>query len=194
MATASASLARNRTTLVLIFAMFVAPVVLAWLLANGYIDLPGDKRLNHGALISPPIDLRTYPDTPAMRALRGLPPADWAVVYVDPDACAEACARALRELAVIRTVIGNDGTRVSVFGLVAKAAALSDPKLPRILIDPASVTALGKDLASRGQEVKMPLVAFLDWRGQLMMHFPPDAPPGAIKEDLRRLLRASAIR
>jgi hypothetical protein len=194
MSTAPASPARNRATLILIFAIFVAPVVLAWLLANGYVDLAGHKRLNHGALISPPVDLRTYPDTPALGTLRGLPPAAWAVVYVGPEACAEDCARVLRELAVIRTLVGNEGTRVSVFGLVAKDAPLSDPKLPRILIDPASVTALDKDFASRGREAKLPLVAFLDWRGQLMMHFPPDAPPAAIKEDLRRLLRASAIR
>jgi len=194
MASVSASPGRNRTTLLLIFAMFIAPVVLAWLLANGYIDLPGDKRLNHGALISPPIDLRTYPDTAALDALRGLPPAAWAVVYIGPGACAEDCGRVLRELAVIRTLVGNEGTRVSVFGLVATDESLSDPKLPRILADPVSVAALGKDLASRGREVTLPLIAFLDWRGQLMMSFSPDAPPADVKADLQRLLRASAIR
>ena len=194
MSSVSAPPRRNRTTLILIFAMFITPVVLAWLLANGHIGLAGHKRLNHGALLSPPIDLRAYPDTPALGALRGLPPAAWAVVYVGPSACAEDCARVLRELAVIRTLVGNEGTRVSVFGLVAKDESLSDPKLPRILIDPASVAELGKDLANRSPEVTLPLIAFHDWRGQVMMYFSPEAPPADIKEDLQRLLRASAIR
>jgi hypothetical protein len=37
-------------------------------------------------------------------------------------------------------------------------------------------------------------VVFLDWRGQIMMHFPDTALPADIKSDLKRLLRASKIK
>ena len=39
-----------------------------------------------------------------------------------------------------------------------------------------------------------PQYVVVDWRKQLMLRFPADAPPGDIKKDLSKLLRASKIR
>ena len=178
----------------LIFGTFTAPVILAWLFASGFVDMAGHKRLNHGALLSPPVDLRLYPDSPALGVLRSLPPAAWAMVYVSSTPCAEDCVRVLREMAVIRTLIGNEGTRVSVIGVVSQHHAQEDADLPRIVEDPNAVDLIARTMSSRGTNLAPPFIAFVDWRGQLMMHYSPDAPPADIKEDLQRLLRASAIR
>ena len=157
---------RNRTTLFLIAAVFVAPIVLAWLFATGTVGLGDRARTNHGQLITPPVDLRTLPPPQGAAALLKLQPADWAVVYISAGACDESCGQHLQALEVVRSLSGKEATRLSVFGLSAEEGA-----------PPA-----------------LPLHAFVDWRGQLMMTFPTDAPPADIKSDLVRLLRASAIR
>ena len=64
----------------------------------------------------------------------------------------------------------------------------------RQLIDPGLVAGIRAGLAAQAGAPSLPLVGYVDWRGQLMMHFPPDAPPQDIKSDLKRLLSASAIK
>lgn len=186
--------ARNRTTLVLIAAVFVAPIVLAWLFAAGILDLGDRARTNHGQLVTPPIDLRTLPPPNGAAALLKLQPADWAVVYVTAGACDEACAQHLQTLEVVRSLAGKEATRLSVFGLAAGEGTDVVKGGPRVLVDKDFVAALAAALAKRPSPPTLPLHAFVDWRGQLMMTFPTDAPPADIKSDLVRLLRASAIR
>jgi hypothetical protein len=88
-------------------------------------------------------------------------------------------------------VIGKNGTRLHVFGLFAAAPAQTGL---RALVDPALVRAIGDRLRGGEQHLGLPFIGFLDWRGQLMMHFTPSAPPDDVKGDLKRLLTASAIK
>lgn len=194
--TAESSLGRtrNRTTLLLIAAVFVAPIVLAWLFASGILGLGDRARTNHGQLVTPPVDLRTLPPPSGAVPLLKLQPADWAVVYVTAGVCDEACAQHLQTLEVVRSLAGKEATRLSVFGLAAEEGPGAPQGGPRILVDKAFVAALGTTLAGRPSPPAFPLHAFVDWRGQLMMTFPADAPPADIKSDLVRLLRASAIK
>ena len=185
---------RNRTTLLLIAAIFIAPIVVAWLFASGRLDLSQRPRSNHGQFIQPPIDVATLPQADAMKPLVSLAPAAWAVLYVAEGACTEGCEKALSELEVIRSLLGKEATRLSVFGVVGQSA---DPARngPTLLADQAWVAAFREHMASRAPAGRaLPLFVFLDWRGQIMMSFPPDAPPADIKQDLGRLLRGSAIR
>jgi len=78
-----------------------------------------------------------------------------------------------------------------VFGLFAVAPAQVEV---RALIDPELVRAIGDRLRGGEQKLALPFIGFLDWRGQLMMHFTPSAPPDDVKGDLKRLLTASAIK
>ena len=189
---------RNRATLVLIAAVFVAPIVLAWLFASGVLDIGGRARTNHGHLVTPPIDIRALPAKADAALLSKLRPADWAVLYVTPGVCDAACEQQLQALEVVRSLSGTEATRVSVFGLAAQAAADPGPSVrkegARVLVDPEFVAALQAELAQRPPGPVLPFRAFIDWRGQLMMTFPAEAPPADIKNDLGRLLRASAIR
>ena len=185
---------RNRLTLILIAAVFVAPIVIAALFAQGFFDVSQRHRLNHGTFITPPINLSELPSFPAAAPLRGLAPADWAIVYIDAGACDANCAKVLTELATIRTLVGKEGTRVSVFGLLGANQDNPAPGLPRLLVDQSAVDSIGAELKKRDAAAVLPVIAFLDWRGMVMMRFSPDAPPADIKDDLQRLLRASAIR
>jgi hypothetical protein len=189
-------LKRNRGILLLIAGLFGLPILVAWLLTSGWIEMGGRGQLNHGVFIKPALDLEKLPLAPGSQVLRELAPADWAMLYVGAGSCDDLCVRTLRELATVRSVIGNELTRVSVFGLLASASTLpvAQPPLPRLLTDPATVLAIDAALRARGDSVVLPRIVFLDWRGQLMMSFAPDSPPADIKQDLQRLLKASAIR
>jgi hypothetical protein len=189
-------LKRNRGILLLIAGLFGLPILVAWLLTSGWVEMGGRDQLNHGDFIKPALDLEKLPLAPGSQVLRELAPADWAMLYVGAGSCDDLCVRTLRELATVRSVIGNELTRVSVFGLLASASAppVAQAPLPRLLIDPATVLAIDAALRARGGSVALPRIVFLDWRGQLMMSFAPDSPPADIKQDLKRLLKASAIR
>lgn len=190
----SSARSRNRLTLILIAAVFVAPIVVAALFAQGFFDVSQRHRVNHGTFISPPISLSEVPSTPASDPLRKLAPAEWAVLYIGTGACESNCTKALTELATIRTLVGKEGTRVSVFGLIGAETANLTPGLPRLLVDQVAVDNIAGELKKRDPSAALPVIAFLDWRGMVMMRFSPDAPPADIKDDLQRLLRASAIR
>jgi hypothetical protein len=121
-------------------------------------------------------------------------PADWAILFVGNAGCEQQCQSLLKELATIRTLVGKEGTRVSVFGLLAAESPDLPAALPRILVDKATVDAIAARLQQGEPATRLPQIVFLDWRGMMMMRFAPDAPPADIKDDLQRLLRASAIR
>ena len=181
----------NRLLLLLIGGIFVLPIVIAWLLTSGRIAWRPATLINHGVIIAPPLDLATLPKAEASAPLRALAPADWALLYVSDRACDDACRVALRELAAMRLVIGKEGTRLSVFGLFSADQGETGV---RQLVEPALVRAIADRLASNEHRLALPFIGFLDWRGQLMMHFSPAAPPDDIKRDLKRLLNASAIK
>ena len=180
---------RNRATLLLIAATFFVPIVIAWLYATGVFNLNGRGRLNHGELLSPPIALTEEAMGQAIRPLLALPPADWATVLVTPGRCDEGCEKILRDLAVIRTLVGKEATRVSIFGIAGEASRTASAELPRLLVSAEATGAIFKAVRAPAA-----FIGFVDSQGYLMMRFPTDAAPGAIKEDLQRLLRASALR
>lgn len=181
----------NRLMLLAILGVFVLPIVIAWLLASGTLGWRPDVLTNHGTLIAPPVDVATLPKTEAAAPLQALPPADWALLYVSDRSCDRGCRTALRELAAMPMVIGKNGTRLHVFGLFAAVPTQTEV---RALVDPELVRAIGDRLRGGEQKLALPFIGFLDWRGQLMMHFTPSTPPDDIKGDLKRLLTASAIK
>lgn len=185
---------RNRITLLLIAGVFLAPILVAALFARGFFDVSQRHRLNHGTFITPPINLNELPRSPVTQPLRDLAPADWAILFMSPQACDAACQKVLNELATIRTLVGKEGTRVSVFGLVGEPGPPRPAASPRLLVDHDTVAGIVGELKKREPLGTLPLIAFLDWRGMVMMRFHPDAPPAEVKDDLQRLLRASAIR
>lgn len=181
--------ATNRLTLLLIAGSFVLPIIIAWLLASGRLGWQPASLTNHGTLLAPPIDVASLPKSDASEPLRTLPTADWALLYVSAEPCGTECRRVLDELAAMRMVIGKNGTRLNVFGVFSEPQQTGTV---RQVVDPALVRAIGDRLDA--QKLPLPFVGFLDWRGQLMMHFAPSAPPDDIKGDMKRLLTASAIK
>lgn len=183
---------RSRLTLIAIAAMFVAPIVVAWLFSTGTLDLHTRKLVNRGELLSPPIDLGTERARPGFAPLFKLAPSEWAMVYLEPAACTESCAAHLDELLVIRELLGQGAVRVSVHAIAA-AAGPAGPHAARIHVDAEALGWLTRELIARQSPPPLPAVMLVDWRHQMMLRYPSDDRSG-IQKDLKRLLRASAIR
>ena len=126
-------LKRNRGILLLIAGLFGLPILVAWLLTSGWVEMGGRGQLNHGVFIKPALDLEKLPLAPGSQVLRELAPADWAMLYVGAGSCDDLCFRTLRELATVRSVIGNELTRGSVFGLLASASTPPNLWVPAML-------------------------------------------------------------
>ena len=189
---APADLKRNRLTILLIVGLFVAPIVLAWLYAAGVFDWRAQGMLNRGNLISPPIDITTLNPPLRLPAWSEMAPSNWAVIVVTDGACAATCGEALDRLLIIRELLGQGSERVSIHALATAAAV--PPHQARIIVDPVALVGLQKALAHAAPPLKLPAIVFLDWRHQLMMHYALDTNPKNIQQDLKRMLRASAIR
>ena len=188
--TSAANLRRNRLTMALIVSVFVAPIGIAWLYANGILNWHPRGLVNHGTLISPPIDFARQTTLPPTHPLMSLAPSNWAMVVINDGACDDACGVQLDRLSVIRELLGQGSERVAVFALARTNAESKHHS--RIIVDSNSVDRLQQALAARS--AKLPAIIFLDWRHQLMMRFGWDAPSKDIQQDLKRMLLASAIR
>jgi hypothetical protein len=187
------SRARNRLILAAITLLFVAPIFIAWLLTSGVLNWHSRGFVNRGQLVAPPIDLTPYAAQAGFAPLFKLQPSDWAMVYLEPGACALACGKALDELLVLRELLGQGAVRVSVHAIAA--LGMEVPRhAARVPLDPAAIELLNARLATGTTEVSLPAIVLVDWRHQLMLRYAPHGDSAAIQKDLKRLLRASAIR
>lgn len=185
----SAALRRNRGLSLTILALFVVPILIAYWFAVVNPSAVPHKRLNHGTLLEPHTEVAAQPALAPLGAL-ALPVADWALVYYGPGDCDDTCAAHVKTLADIRELLGKDGPRVHVVAVTDGAGQA--PQRATAVVDRGTRSTLAAAVAERLWAPADSAIVFLDWRGFVMMHFAPDAPPGDIKADLKRLLTASA--
>lgn len=166
---------RGRLKLLLLLALFAAPVLAAWL-AHAYG--PSVPAGNYGELLPPaPLTLPTLTD-PAGRAapgetLRGR----WLLLVAAPGGCDAACARMVHLARQVRLAQGREQGRV-------ERVLLGTPEQGWPYRDGAYVGALAPLALARGLYLVDPL-------GNLMMRFPDGADGEGVIGDLRRLLKAS---
>ena len=172
-------------------AVFVAPILIAWWLVG--VGPPSEREglLNHGTLIQPPLDVGSHAETQRLDRIE-LKPGEWAMMYVGPGRCEADCDRTLDKLATIRTVLGQGAIRVRIVALIDEAA--ESPSGVVTIADRVTRSFVSTTITGRVAGAHERGIVFLDWRQQIMMYFDIDAPPGDIKKDIKRLLRASKIR
>lgn len=170
---------RSRKTLVLLAAVCVAPIALAWL-AFVFGWAPG-KPGNYGELIAP-----HKLSAPIFEGLRG----KWVMVSFDRGACDAYCERKLYFLRQVRKAQGNERYRVERLWVIVDAAAPS----PRLLaaIEGTRVVHM-ENRAFLGGFPGDPAdhIYLIDPLGYLMMRYPRDPDPEGINKDLKRLLKYS---
>jgi hypothetical protein len=194
-----------RAALVVIAALFILPLVLAWLMYTGTIAFQPGATRNFGQLVQPPLPL-SWEDVHLDGATEPSPATafaeHWLVLHAVPNPCDDACLRniaGLRQvhlasgrqqsrirLALLHDLQGNDSVR-SLQGIYATFGLLENPDgaLWRTL---QSIADQGQPSApARGSTY------LIDPLGNIMMFYAAGYDPNDLKNDLKRLLAWSKL-
>jgi cytochrome oxidase Cu insertion factor (SCO1/SenC/PrrC family) len=194
---ATAERRSGRRNFLLLAALFFVPFAAAvWLY---YSSAWRPSLAAHGELIDPPRPLPsialTLPDggTASPDVLRG----SWSLVYLGEKSCAEACTKALAELARVRLALDNDARRVQRVLLHAGdccAPGFPGPDDQDLLVLGATGTEGEAYLALFPRApYGTPSIYVVDPLGNLMMRHSAAGSAEGLLKDLERLLRLSSI-
>jgi len=204
-----------RVILVIIAAMFLLPLVMAWLMYSGSIELRPASTRNLGLLLQPPVAIALEEslvsasgDDEQSREMKGgelagLLNEHWVILHAVPDPCEARCLGAITELRQIHRASGRHQSRIRI------AMLLKDHKqaeLNRQLNDIYSSFHLtgnpGGDLWNTLEEITRSATSetdvagsnyLIDPLGNIMMYYEAGADPNDLKKDLKRLLTWSKL-
>ncbi len=181
---------RRRAQLLLLVAVFLLPIALAWLAIR--FELVSGKTTNYGTLVAP----RAVPDTALVRIdgkplrlteLRGR----WILLQFDSPGCDSYCERKLYFMRQLRKALGTDMTRVERVWLLLGDGSPA----PRLLeaIEGTQVARANAALAGFFAEdgILTDHIYVIDPLGQWMMSYPRDPDPSRMLKDLQRLMKYS---
>lgn len=180
-----------RRTLGLLLLVGVLPVVASYLAF--YVWQPAG-RVNYGELLAPvALPAEALPGGAGQPALgRRELEGRWTLLFVGAAACDEPCIRSLYAMRQSRLAQGEDMERVARLWLVPDRAAPSPPILAMhegLRVAHATPAWLAQlPAAAAGRHIYL-----IDPLGNAIMRFPPDADPGRMLKDLRRLLKYSQL-
>ena len=187
----------GRRNFLLLASLFFVPFIgAAWLYyASGWRP----SLAAHGELIDPPRPLPAIalalPDggTASPDVLRG----SWSLIYLAEKSCAEACSKALAQLARVRLALDKDATRVQRVLLHAGdccAPGFPGPDDQDLLVLGAKGTDGTAFLALFPRApYDTPSIYVVDPLGNLMMRHAASGSAEGLLKDLERLLHLSSI-
>ena len=168
-----------RLVLVILFAVFLAPVIVAVILNSRWVDWQPEPTRNHGQLIAPVVA--------APAALReALPAGDRWILLTTLTECTAECTRMIDEFDRIDRALGHRGEElVPVIALDAGSPA-NVPNRVAVIADEGRWRRF-----LEGLDRSPGTIFVMDPLGNLMLSFPPDHDPSEIKDDLERLIKYS---
>jgi cytochrome oxidase Cu insertion factor (SCO1/SenC/PrrC family) len=196
-----------RVTLLIIAAMFVFPLLLAWMMYSGSLDFkPGSTR-NLGKLVEPPVPvdwtvtvMQAGVGNPAVEYEQGSSVFDehWVILLPVPVACDDSCLNKAAELRQIHRASGRQQLRIRL-ALLLEESSPADQVQSLLTIypqfnlfkDPSGLLreALGEiqqNLSRQAGPVRG--IYIIDPTGNIMMYYQTGSDPGFIKQDLKQLL------
>jgi cytochrome oxidase Cu insertion factor (SCO1/SenC/PrrC family) len=185
---------RQRRLLIGLALLFFVPLALSFYLYYGNSQMRPRGRVNHGMLIDP---VRPVPQLPLALLGGGESPPDlfrhkWTLLYANAGACTDACRMELYDMRQVRLALDRDMGRVQRV-LVADETCCDRQFLLNEHPDLITVRAT----SAAGLLAVLPQGAgriyIVDPLGNLMMSYAAAAPPKALLEDMKRLLRLSQI-
>lgn len=193
---------RNRTKLLLIFALFLLPPVSAWVAWKYFSNAGVDTTTNAGTLIVParPLALEGLRDTEGNAvgddALRGR----WTYVVFANGGCDEVCEKQLYLTRQVRLAVNKDIPRVQRLLLLdaappaALAQQLADAHADLLTaVRGAAAEALMTRFRGEGFSPAGTQYFLIDPLGNLMMFYDLDVPTKGMMRDLQKLLKISQI-
>lgn len=193
----------GRRQLVLLAALFLAPVVTSWAVWM-YLNSGGTaSSTNAGELVQPArplqqVTLRDIAGEPwSMESVRGR----WAYVMFAADACADECERQLYFTRQIRTGVNKDMARVRrvlVLGHQPDGGWLQEisekhPDLAVVVAESAAWSRFASQFSDQGRSVDGSEFFMVDPLGNFMMRYAPGVSAKGIAKDLRKLLKISQV-
>ena len=195
----------SRQALVLLGLLFMTPAFVAWVMHNSTEQgWRPEGTTNRGMLVHParplslPVEMMIAGQT-ANDFLQG----KWTLLYIGDADCDAVCNKNLYKMRQIRTAQNENMRRIQQLYLVrdeaipASLAALlekdyKDTAVALLAAEQAAQIApyfLIDDVSMQAAE----RVYIIDPLGNLMMYYPPDAAPGGMLKDLKKLLKYSKI-
>jgi len=189
---------RNRTVLVLIFALFFIPLVAAIVMQSKWVSYEPEQTVNLGTLVEPPVLM----DEAALRADGNSAEQDlrrrWVLIHPLLDGCDASCREVVTLLRQIHISTGRHQDEVAVLLL---SAGEVDVALNRelkaiydrfvIAADPEGTAVAALTAANGGQSPPPGMSYIADPDGNLMLRYAPGYAPADLNKDLRKLLKWS---
>jgi cytochrome oxidase Cu insertion factor (SCO1/SenC/PrrC family) len=192
-----------RTQLWLLIGLFFVPLIVAFVMYYGLSGWRPAGSTNEGDLITParPVEtgvLLSPQDQPLEEdVIKG----KWSLLFIGDGQCDPRCREALTLIRQTRLALNDDASRVQrIFFATANCCDLEYLNTEHAGLITARVEEESdrKLLATFPRYQDVPIetagrIYIVDPLGNLMMSYAPDAPPKALLEDLRKLLKLSHI-
>lgn len=163
----------NKQLFIMIF-IFLLPVAASWLLFHYHTHFHL-KTLNHGTLISSPIDVKYL-----YSGIADAQQKKWRVIYVANETCDNACQQIDHQLKQVQKALGKDSDRVRMMLINTKNSQLEKLKT-------SFVQQGNQDFVTNNK------IYLIDPLGNLFMYYPSDVNPMNVLKDLKRVLEVSQI-
>lgn len=183
---------KSRLTLLALLAVFVLPLAFAWLFAVGLPEWRPTPTLNYGVLLESPLRLESYGVTDTSGAELGANAIarDWFLVVLHSSVCTIACVEWMQTAERIQVAMGRDAGRVRL-ALLSPDENAPD-SLGQSWLLPTDST-LVEELQRISGEMRLDTILLIvDYRGYVILMYPPTEDGLGVLEDLKRLLRAAA--
>lgn len=193
-----------RTMLLILAAMFLLPLVLAWLMYTGVIDFQPESASNKGLLVSPPVPLdwrRTNPvqtDAPPS-ATNESSLEHWVVLHPVEGDCDKHCESRLSSIRQVYLASGRQRDRIRLVVLFLGPPADGAIRKIRsiyqefILMEDSNGGLRREFETAAAPSSPTGSTYLIDPRGNIMMVYPAAAEANDLKEDLKRLLKWSKL-
>ena len=186
---------RNRALLIAILLMFFGSMLVAGILRfSGWTP---EGRKNHGALLDPPVDLRSVVPSLVDGGQYHWAPDErtWRIAVAPPTDCGPACVALAGQLDTVWRLFGKDADRVHLLWVCGTASCMPPtterPRTLRLLQpDPRLSQALpysGTEAAD-GTAPGVP-VYVIDPNGFVILRYAPGFDPAGLRADVAKLLK-----
>lgn len=191
-----------RFRLLLVAAVFAAPVVLSYVLFYG--GWRPDTVRSYGELMTP---ARQVTDV-ELKKLDGSVvrfsalPRRWMMLYLGSSECTSVCERSLYAMRQVIAAQGRESHRVHPAMIVTDTRALDMLRYQlKDYPDIMALTASAADVSRLVRELEIPAAALSDEHyiyvvdplGNFVLRYSPQSDPSGMRKDLQRLLRYSHI-
>ncbi len=183
----------NKQAIIIVFMLFLAPVIIAVLLHSEWFSWRPAETRNHGELIQPVIPLPEFDvvDAHGQALTRNDLIDRWFVIHRRHTACADECLEDLYWLRQIRRA--QDRHQPDIGLMLLSTAPIDDDTLSKINELDEAFLVIHEDQAEGLLEhfpaIENSSAAYItDPMANIILGYAADADPNGIRRDLRRLL------